>query len=571
MNGKPENAKRSGGVMSNIPAETLEANAFVRGVVTTEEDARKNIRAFVGELLKNAPAAKLLFNVCYKRSMVDSDVIDSAAYNLEFDENYVAQKDAQGKARKTPIPRTHAGSPHSYWVGDAYSQAIQKGIDAYRIAIEETHRLGGEAWFDLRMNDHHNANDPNFNSQLGYSAQYAPKGPEGFAGRTYLDYTNPVVSEYYKRYIKELCENYDLDGIEFDYQRSTPIMPSPVTEENILKMNQYQKDLRQIVNASGKKIQIAARVLADEKAAVHDAGLDAAQWIADGSIDVVVVSGWYIPTYYGIDIQDWRAKIDARNTAHHPYEIYAGADYATRCDSTLGEGYIIWATAEQLRGFADRCYSEGTDGIYLFNLSDVFDHNVGLSINSSPRMAISEEGEPTLLDNHDIFLDIYKGITSKEAAETGLRSYVNSTVDYANDLYPIRLSGGGSYQFTMNTGTKPAGGYYVVAVGVSDEPGYLEDLLSVSVNGTPATQIGDMPQRKGFLWQKHGKDREPVAMNESETAPRMMQFEVPLSAVTDGRNEITITNHDPREQAVKWLGLRVDATPGARPLEKKAD
>ena len=247
-----------------------------------------------------------------------------------------------------------------------YRAMIERKIDVIDMVIGMTHDYEAEAWLSVRMNDHHFFDDPGFNSLFSY--KYAEQVGVNHS-RTYLDFSKTAVQNYYKAYITELCEKYDIDGIELDFLRSCPIMTN-VNEENRQTLNRFVQEIRNIIDQfsekRGKEIRLSARVYPEEQMNL-DYGVDAAQWIADGSISTLVVEGWYIPTYYHIPVHNWRESIDARNTQNYPYSLLCGADWAVRCDSRAKEGYIMWLTLEQLKGFASSAYESGADGIYFFN------------------------------------------------------------------------------------------------------------------------------------------------------------------------------------------------------------
>lgn len=541
--------KRNKNVMVNIAADGLES-AVIRSTSSEPEEYVKNTKEYISNYLQNAPVGRMLFNVCYSRSVVDSDAIDSMLYNVETNSDGTAKRDENGNVIKTVAPVCESTSMLS-----KYRAMIERGIDVVDMAIDATHDFGAEAWVSVRMNDHHYPNDPGFNSSFRYN-RAAEVGVNGSRGS--MDYTKKAAQNYFKSYIIELCEKYDIDGIEFDYLRSCPIM-STADEAGRQELNRYIKELRETVNAiaksRGKEIKISARIYPEEQMNINY-GVDAAQWIADGSVDVLTVEGWYIPTYYHIPVQEWRSSINAKNTENHPYSLLCGTDWAVRCDSRAKEGYIMWITLEQFKGFASAVYEKGADGVYFFN------HFAPNSDSGGSTYYIDKNGVKT---RKSILTEKLKFAASQKEAETGMRAYVNTCRDYSNTLYPIALSD--SFSFVINTGSRPESGYYTVLVGIDAMEGFEENLLTVTVNGASATQIGDVPHVPGFIWSA-STSSEPAASHVSETAPRVMQFMVDdLSVIRDGENTVTITNPSGKTQSIKWLEIQVDSTIGAVPLE----
>ena len=528
---------RNMGICVNIAADGFET-VVIKDTEAEEEVYRKNIEEYVAEYLSDTNVGRMMYNVSYRRSVVDSDTVDSMLYNVARDEKGFLIRDENGNVTKTVAPETSAT------LLAKYRRMIERGIDVMGMAVDETHRYGAEAWFSIRMNDHHYLDDSGFNSSFSYDT---PKASGIDNGKNYMDFTKPAVQAYYKEYVRELCERYDIDGIELDFLRSCPIM-SFATSKKREMINAFISELRSITNevsaAKGKKIGLAARIYSEE-AENLGYGIDAAQWIAEGSIDQLTVEGWYIPTYYSIPVEEWRKSIDERNVNNNPYMLLCGTDWAVRCDSTAYSGYIMWITLEQFRGFVSSAYSKGADGIYIFN-------------HFNPR---SDAGATTYYidsgkkEAHNVLKEKLRAANSAEDAEKWTRAYVNTCRDYHNTLYPINV--GDAYTFELNTGTR-AVNEYVVIVGIDSKEGYTEDLLRVTVNGIEAEQINDISCETGFEW-KVSTSNEPVAQHISEVAPRAMQFSIKdLSAIKNGVNTITVTNTDSsRPQSIKWLEIRV--------------
>ena len=547
----PNLVEKNKNVFVNIAADGFETNVLKKSPNATEDVYRENVRNYVMRYLNNTPTGRLSFNVCYKRSVVDSEVFDSVLYNVELDENGVATKDDNGNSIKTKIDASTSTAMLSY-----YRDVIERDIDVIEMAITATKECGADAWLSLRMNDNHYNEDPNFNSMLSYG-RAEELGVNG--KRVNLDFTKQPVQNYYLEYIKELCQNYDIDGIELDFLRAGPYMTT-VNADTIAELTSFVKKIRDSVNEiavqKNKTIELAARVYADEEENLKY-GIDAVQWIADGSIDILATGAYYIPTYYKIPIEKWKQSIDIKNTGNNKYSLLASADWAVRCDMTAKSGYMMWITLEQLKGFASSNYQKGADGIYLFN-------HFSTSDSGSTTYYVDANGNMT---KKEILADKLMGLDSIDSAEKGLRVYVDTDKYTDRSLvYPKKLTNS-SYTVKLNTGRSAKTGYYTVVIGIDNLDGYEENNFTVTVNGKTTTQIGDVPKKSGFNW-KVSTETQPVARHVSETAPRVMQFKVnDLSTILDGENTIVVTNGSQKPQIVKWLEIHVDSTSSAVPVE----
>lgn len=526
-------------VSVNIAADGL-ATAVIKSVTDSEEVYRKNTQVYLAEYLKNTKVGRLLFNVCYKRSVTDSDTMDSVLYNVETDELGFAVKGEDGMVIKHPIPECTTNT-----LFKGYRELAEREIDIIAMAVEETHRYGAEAWLSVRMNDHHFAQDPLFNSTLSY--EHPDKyGVDG--SRQCLDFSTKTVQNYYREYIRELCTKYDIDGIELDFLRSCPIM-TEVNQENMQDLSAYVAELKEMVSTAGAKpIGLSARVYSVEEENLGY-GIDAAQWVADGSIEMLVPEGWYIPTYFSIPVEKWRESIAAKNTKNHSYTLLPGTDWGVLCDIRDREGYRMWLTLEQFKGFASSAYQRGADGVYLFN------HFAPWSEHGAWTWYMDDQGR---LHVKNIFREKLEAADSREASEKGMRTYVHTCRNFKCSIYPAPVSDEKSCEIEVNTGSAPAAGTYEILIGIDRKEGWDEDLLTVELNGAKTLQIQDVKAPVGFEW-KVSEENSPYADHVSEVAPRVMRF-VPedLKYVKDGNNQICIRGTK-KEQSVKWIEVCVEA------------
>ncbi len=517
---------RNKNVVINIPSDGLEA-AVIRRTDAPEDEYRENSRQYIAEFLDETVCGRMFFNVCYKRSIVHSNVADTYLYNIERDE--------MGKVIKTESCPCDI-SP----LNGKFREMLKRNIDIVKMALDECKRRGAEGWFSVRMNDHHYPDDRGFNSTMGYD-RAEELGVNG--SRTYLDFTKDEVQEYYKAYITELCENYDIDGIELDFLRSCPIM-SKVDASNMARINNFVKELREITKGVDEKIQLAARIYPSEEQCLNF-GLDAAQWIADGLIDVLTVENWYIPTYYNIPVEAWRESIDKQNVKNHPYTLLCGTDWAVSCDRTPYFVRDMWISIEQFKGFVSGVYGRGADGIYIFNHFNINDEHQTMKNLGLYTCYIDENGIKT---KKRVLKDKINGADSKETAETGMRTYVNTYAE--NTPYPIMVTNDKGFEFNLYTGTKPK--KYTVVVGIdeceSSQP------LYVKLNGVEARQIEDVPKEKDFVFKKSETEWTFVE-HVSETAFRVMQFEVNTDAVKDGFNQFEITAKE-EDIIIRWIEIQ---------------
>ena len=91
-----------------------------------------------------------------------------------------------------------------------------QGCDYPQRMLESARRNRLGAWLSMRMNDGHHPELPN---HPGHSTIWKTH-PEWWLTSGYgLDYEQEEVREHHLKLVRELCERYDIDGLELDFQR----------------------------------------------------------------------------------------------------------------------------------------------------------------------------------------------------------------------------------------------------------------------------------------------------------------------------------------------------------------
>jgi len=176
-----------------------------------------------------------------------------------------------------------------------------------------------------------------------------------------LNYSRPEVRDYLFRIQQDVCSRYDIDGVECDYYRAPMFFRSimdgqPATPAEVEILTSFQRRLREMHLREGTKrgrpILTAARV-PTTPATCRYVGIDIKRWIDERLVDVLTLSGGYLPFTEPID--------EIVKLAHD-----AGIPvYPTISASGMGGGY---STLEAWRGAAANMLHAGADGINIFNL-----------------------------------------------------------------------------------------------------------------------------------------------------------------------------------------------------------
>jgi hypothetical protein len=264
------------------------------------------------------------------------------------------------------------------------------GDDPIRAIVDFTHASGKEFFFNLRMNDCHSSlrfNGPAWwepfrlrnlhllQSKLakdelerrflpwirGESSAYPLQDVQDRRGGgnrdvqswSAYDYAQPDVREYFLGLIRQICERYDVDGVDLDWLRHPFFFRFGEERKGIPLMNDFVRRVALTVRAAAKRrgrpIALSMRVPDTPDRAV-EIGLDVATWIAEGWVDLLVAGNGL--TTFSAPVRAW---IDLAFPRGIP--VYG---CITRNAPGLND-----PTA--LRGASQRLWESGVSGLYHFN------------------------------------------------------------------------------------------------------------------------------------------------------------------------------------------------------------
>lgn len=501
----------------NIPADGLflailnKANGDF-----SKETCTRIIKRYIDKYLEANPDM-IMLNVCYRRCLTPSNVFDSYLYNIEIDKN--------GQPLKKLSPVADGVSKYFSSFFSCARILLQNGIDIYKILTEYIRQKGCKVYLSVRMNDGHYTDNPAINSN--FALKDNSKYTINSDGKE-LDFSQKEVRDLFYDYIKELLENYQVDGIELDWLRYPKVLPVECRSDFKI-LNNYMNTIRRLLDGYNHELSLAVRVLPNEKDNLQN-GVDVCQWIDDGSVDVVTIENFYIPTNFEMPISSWRQNIQKRNTANKKYVFLCGSDWGVSCM----RGYNIAMTPALVRGFVSNCLDNGADGVYLFNF---FEEN-----DTSSFEFVADSKETGYLKN--CFSERIKA--AKELYTLPKRCV---HIGDSNNRYPIRLNAGESYTFSHPI--KKPFDICEIVIGCDADVS-----LSVFINENgKKISLQNIPALKGFEYipeTQIGKESEFIYAI-SQAAPYVKT--AILSLNEDGPVEITIKNNTLQPVNLLWLEL----------------
>jgi hypothetical protein len=464
------------------------------------------IDSYVGSQVK-----ALFLNVNYQRACFDSTVMESY-WNLPDPEKEITEW------------------PRLFW------ETKKKNVDPFAVCVARCRADRLSPWLSVRMNDHHYFNITSRINRLWVEhPEFRTRPPHGL-----FNYAKPEVRNYYKAFIQEVLDTYDVDGVELDWMRTQTVFPDDKVGEGLPLLNQFMREVRALADAKARErrhpVRIAVRVPATPEIG-RRYGLDAVAWAREGLVDMIVPSNWFTPTNNDIPVERWKQEIGSSGCLIAP-----GAD-AALClaqNKTLKQ---MNATLESLRGWAASAYSRGADAAYIFN-------NFMIPYKTQ---TVGADGKVTYSSDRPAALRELGGLdTVLGKPRTHVLTFTSPDLQ-PDPREPRPLPPGAAQTFALHIGPKPTSGRCTVHVGLDAAPGLADAQLTVTVNGAACRLLGDLPRDPRYTYDNTKIWH--VVKGVAETGARVLAFDVPTSALQDGYARIAITNSRSAPLSMTWLEL----------------
>ena len=287
-----------------------------------------------------------------------------------------------------PLAEHYAWIRQRYGQGpDSFGRFVLGGGDVVKVFIERCRARAQAPFISFRLNDAHHKEfvEPKPGSKPGGSigmsvTRFYAEHPEyrikpgSLRGADLVqDWAVPEVRAQKFALIRELCEDYDLDGLELDFLRFHSFFRIEETtrEQRCAIITGFVREVRELLDRTardGRRRWLCARVPC-YLPTLDLLGLDLPALVAAG-LDMVNASAHYFTTQQH-DLAAIRRLVP--DAALH-FEMC----HSTWNGPKLGEGYDVFpfrrATPEQLHTAAHLAYARGADGISLFNFAYYREH-----------------------------------------------------------------------------------------------------------------------------------------------------------------------------------------------------
>ena len=298
-------------------------------------------------------------------------------------------------------------SASSYISSENIRQMLDRGEDPQKELIRRGHELGIQVYASIRMNDNHfeGAQVGDLPKDSTSITTMRNEHPEWLLGDQTSEwfalswnFEVPEVREHRLAHIKELCELYDWDGIELDWQRHAFHLPKDHAYRLRYVLTDLQRAVKRMANSlsekRGRPLYLAARISPTLEMS-RQVGYDIPKWINENLVDILVPSGGYAMDP-SLEIASYVALCKETNTA-----VYAGIDNGLDVytkgvhaghEEFVGPEDIVTKDGMRVRASATRHYAAGAEGTYVFNWHAT--HN-------SRRELLTQIGSPETLRGKD--------------------------------------------------------------------------------------------------------------------------------------------------------------------------
>jgi len=296
---------------------------------------------------------------------------------------------------------------------------INQGTDVLHVMSQFARANDIEIFWSMRMNDTHDASGEQYLYAFPQLKVDHPEwlmgtieDPPAYGAWSAVDYGVSEIRSLALAYVQEVCQNYDIDGVELDFFRHPFFFRSHAnggvaTQPDRNLMTQLMRDIRsmteQVGMQRGSPILLSVRI-PDSVGYCSAIGLDVTQWLQEGLVDTMAVSCY-------VRAEEWSASA----ALGHQYDVPVYACLSeTRMGGTAG---AIRGSYDSYMGRASAAWQEGVDGIYMFNYTD----------DDSPLWTVA--GDPTTLEGvNKVYTTGARSVSYLSSAVVGGMSYLNRTV-----------------------------------------------------------------------------------------------------------------------------------------------
>ena len=391
----------------------------------------------------------------------------------------------------------------------------EKGIDWVQELVSLCREQGVSPWISMRMNDIHGIgtgeaastsrfwwDHPEYRRKAGKLKGWSEDSDLAF------DYTHQAVRDRALLLVREMLENWDVDGFECDWLRFPHHVPDAAEKDRsgCGPLTAFMREVRKVVDEfgrrRGKRILVSVRVATTPEFA-YGLGTDAVTWAREGLVDWVSPCNFWNTTDFLLPFAEWKAVLRAANPK---VRLVGGLDFA----GVARDGFCPQGLSEaEFCGYLERMYAAGVRDFESFNRFQYWERFCEVPSFRFFQVEGMRGGEAWLRGRDRAYPVVWH-----DAVPSGTPT---------GKALPVSVSAGGA--FTVNVGRIGAAMSVSVLLAF-DGPVPAGMHGRVSLNGTAATGFAEIDP-KSWL----------PKFSKISTSCRVM---FPLSAAKDGDNVISV-------------------------------
>lgn len=309
------------------------------------------------------------------------------------------------------------------------SELLKLGTDPLQVTCNFAHEHGFEFFWSNRMNDTHDASHTPDKPHAQWN-KFKEEHPEylfGIVGErlphgrwSAVDFSHREIRDLCVQFFTEVCENYDVDGVELDFFRHLYIFKNvargeTATEEQVAMFTDMVSRIREMTERvgmkKGKPILVLTRV-PDSFEYCRRVGIDLEDWMKKGLVDIVVGGGYF-------RLNPWNYLVEQG----HKYDVKVYADLS---ESRIKNELISGLDRDQdavYRARAAAAWEAGVDGIYSFNEFNM------------KRQYLREIGVPEILKNaNNLYFVTYRNLNPNAYLKDGKNHLVLPVLSPDNQI-----------------------------------------------------------------------------------------------------------------------------------------
>ena len=262
---------------------------------------------------------------------------------------------------------------------DRYLDLVEAGVDWLAEAILACRQREIAPWVSIRMNDPHGylekwVDNP-INCPLFKDPENRLTGTPLRPGRhadvlwVGLNYERKAVRDYFLSMIREVVMEYDSEGLELDFLRTTALCEPNASQETVDTITAWISDIRVLTQTkakqTGRAYPFGLRIPA-ALGALCSIGLDVRAIVDAGLVDFISPSN-YMQTAWDMPLDRLRMELGADVTIFGNVEYGVNGVPAYSPELSTTETRCPFVMTEALLGAVAGKLALGADGIVLYN------------------------------------------------------------------------------------------------------------------------------------------------------------------------------------------------------------